>query len=140
MLYAQHDYSLCIFLSHSIWEGILVYNSKNIVVIILLAKTCWTFMCSKRPSNALATWCEELTHLKRPWCFERLKDRGEGEDRSWDGWMASPTQWTWVWVNSCSWWWTERPDVLQSRESQRVRHDWETEVNWTEDTSLFKLH
>ena len=51
-------------------------------------------------SNTLATWCEELTHLKRLWCWERLKTGGEGDDREWDGWMASPTQWTWVWVNS----------------------------------------
>ena len=57
----------------------------------------------------LATWCEELTHLKRPWCWERLRAGGKGDDRGWDGWMASPTQWTWVWVNSESWWWTGRP-------------------------------
>ena len=61
-------------------------------------------------SNTLATWCEELTHLKRPW--EKLRAEGEGDDRGWDGWMASPTQWTWVWVNSRSWWWTGRPGVL----------------------------
>ena len=82
-------------------------------------------------SNTLATWCEELTHLKRPWCLERLKTGGEGDDRGWDGWMASLTQWTWVWVNSRSWWWTGRPGVLQSMESQRVRHDWATELNWS---------
>ena len=56
----------------------------------------------KQSSNTLATWCKELTHLKRPWCWERLKAGGEGDDRGWDGWMASPTQWTWVWVNSRS--------------------------------------
>ena len=67
----------------------------------------------------LTTWCEELTHLKRTWCWERLKV-GEGDAREWDGWMASPTQWTWVWANSVSWWWTGRPDVLQSIGSQRV--------------------
>ena len=55
--------------------------------------------------EALATWCEELTHLKRPWCWERLRAGGEGDDRGWDGWMASPTQWTWVWVDSRNWWW-----------------------------------
>ena len=65
---------------------------------------------------------------KRPWCWERLKAGGEREDRGWDGWMASPTQWTWVWVNSRSWWWTGRPGVLQSMRSQRVRHDWVTEL------------
>ena len=51
-------------------------------------------------SNTLATWCEELTHLKRPWCWERLKAGGKGDDRGWDGWMASSAQWTWVWANS----------------------------------------
>ena len=50
--------------------------------------------------NTLATWCKELTHLKRPWCWERLKAGRKGDDRGWDGWMASSTQWTWVWVNS----------------------------------------
>ena len=80
--------------------------------------------------NTLATWCEELTHLKRSWCWERLKV-GEGDDRGWDGWLASLTQWTWVWVNSGSWWWTGRPGVLQSMGSQRVGHDWVTELNWT---------
>ena len=88
--------------------------------------------CSSWHSNALATWCEELTHWKRPWCWERLKVGGEGDDRGWDGWMASPTQWTWVWVSSGRWWWTGRPGVLQSMGSQRVGHDWATELNWTE--------
>ena len=68
-------------------------------------------------SNPLATWCEELIHLKRPWCWERLKAGGEGDDRGWNGWMASPTQWIWVWVNSGSWWWTGRPGVLRFMES-----------------------
>ena len=86
-------------------------------------------------SNTLATCCEELTHLKRPWCWERLKVGEEGEDRGWDGWMASPTQWTWVWVNSGSWWWTGKPGVLQSMGSQRVRHDWATELNWSSSSS-----
>ena len=73
---------------------------------------------------------EELTHLKRPWCWERLRARGEDDDRGWDGWMASPTQWTWVWVNSRSWWWTGWPGVLRFMVSQRVGHDWATELNW----------
>ena len=76
--------------------------------------------------------CEELTHLKRPWCWERLRAGGEGDDREWDGWMAPPTQWTCIWVNSRSWWWTGRPGVLQSMGSQRVRHDWATELSWNE--------
>jgi len=78
----------------------------------------------------LATWCEELTHLKRPWCWERLKAGGERDDRGWDDWMASPIQWTWVWVNSGSWWWTGRPGMLQFVGSQRVGHEWATALNW----------
>ena len=62
-------------------------------------------------------------YWKRPWCWERLKAGVEGDDRGWDDWIASLTQWTWVWVNSGSWWWTRRPGVLQSMGSQRVRHD-----------------
>ena len=70
--------------------------------------------------------------FERPWCWERLKVGGEGDDRGWDGWMASPTQWTWVWVDSGSCWWTGRPGVLTFIGSQRVRHDWATELNWRE--------
>ena len=61
---------------------------------------------------------------------ERLRAGGEGDDKGWDGWMASPTRWTWVWVNSRSWWWTGRPGVLQFMGLQRVGHDWATELNW----------
>ena len=61
---------------------------------------------------------------------EGKRRRGRG-DRGWDGWMTSSTQWTWVWVNSGSWWWTGRPGVLRFVGSQRVGHDWETELNWT---------
>ena len=77
-------------------------------------------------SNNLATWWEELTHWKRPWCWKRLKAGGEGDDRGWDGWMASSTQWTWVWTNSRSWWWTGKPGMLQSMrlQSQRWLSDW----------------
>ena len=77
--------------------------------------------------NPLATWCKELTHLRRPWCWERLRAGGEGDDRGWDGWMASPTKWTWVGVNSGSWWWTERPGMLRFMGSQS-----RTQLNWTE--------
>ena len=93
----------------------------------------WKDWCWNWNSNTLATWCEELTHWKRPWCWERLKVGGEGDDRGWCGCMVLPTQWTWVWVNSGSWWWTGRPGVLQSMGSQRVRPDWVTELNWTEN-------
>ena len=82
-------------------------------------------------SNTLATWYKEQTYLKRPWCWKRLKAGGEGDDRGWDSWMASPTQWTWVWVNSESWWLSGRPGVLQSMGLQRVGHGWATKLNWT---------
>ena len=85
-------------------------------------------------SNLLATWCEELTLWKRPWCWERLRAGGEGDDGGWDGWMASLTQWRWVWVDSRSWWWTRRPGVLWSIGSRRVRHNW---MNWTEATEFY---
>ena len=80
-------------------------------------------------SNTLATWWEELTHWKRPWCQERLKVGGEGNDRGWDAWMASPTQWMWIWINSGSWWRTGRPGGLQSTGSQR---DATERLNWTD--------
>ena len=79
-------------------------------------------------SSILATWCEELTHRKRSWCWERLKVGKEGANRGWDGWMASLTQWTWVWVNFGSWWWTGRPGMLQFMGSQSRT----LLSNWTE--------
>ena len=78
----------------------------------------------------LATWCDELTHWKRPWCWERLKAREDGDDRGWDGWMPSLTQWTRVWASSGIWRWTGKPGMLQSMGSQRVWHTWATELNW----------
>ena len=90
----------------------------------------WTELSMSWNSNTLATWCEELTHLKRPWCWEWLKAGGKGDDRGWDGWMASLMQWTWVWVSSGSWWWTGRPGILQSMGSQTVGHNWAAELNW----------
>ena len=83
-------------------------------------------------SSTLATSCKELTHWKRPWCWEGLGAGGEGDNRGWDGWMASPTQLAWVWVKSGSLWWTGRPGVLRFMGLQRVGHDWATELNWTE--------
>ena len=78
--------------------------------------------------NTLATWCKELTHWKRLWCWERLKSGGEGNNRGQDSRIASLTQWTWVWASSRRWWLTRKPGVLQSMGLQRVRHlsDWTT--------------
>ena len=64
----------------------------------------------------------------------KIEGGREGDDRGWDGWMASLTQWTWIWASSGSWWWTRRPSMLQSMGSQRVGHDWATELNWTDPT------
>ena len=92
----------------------------------------WKEWCWSWNFNTLATSCKELTHWKRLWCWEGLGTGREGDDRGWDGWIASPTWWTWVWVNSGSWWWTGRPGVLQFMGLQRVGHNWATELNWTE--------
>ena len=102
-----------------------VYPKGKSVLNIHWKDWCWSWI-----SNTLATWCEELTNLKRPWCWERLRAGGEGNDRGWNGWMASPTWWTWVWVNSGSWWWTGRPGVLRfmGSQSQTQLSDW-TELN-----------
>ena len=97
----------------------------------------WKDSCRSWSSNTLATWCEELTHWKRPRCWERLKAGGEGDDGGWDGWMASPTRWTWVWVTSRSWWWTGKPGVLQSRGSQRVKQNQVTKQQQQKYMSTF---
>ena len=97
----------------------------------------WKEWCWNWNSSTLATWCEDLTHLKRPWCLERLKAGGEGENRGWDSWMASPTRWTWVWVNPGSWWWTGRPGMLWFMGSQRVGYVWVNKLNWTELQGIF---
>ena len=113
------------------WESIRLQGDpaslslKKSVLNIHWKDWCWNWN-----SNTLAPWCVELTHLKRPWFWERLKAGGEGDDRVWDGWMASPTRWTWVWVSFRSWWWTGRPGVLQSMGSQESdRTEW---LNWTD--------
>ena len=91
----------------------------------------WKDWCWSWSSNTLVTWFNESTHWKRLWCWERLRTGGEGDDRGWDGWMASPTRWTWVWVNSGSWWWTGRPGMLwfMGSQSQTQLSNW-TELNW----------
>ena len=98
----------------------------------------WDFF-GRNDAKALATSYEELTYWKRLWCWEGLGASGEGDDRGWDGWMASLTRWTWVWVNSRSWWWTGSPGVLWFMELERVGHDWATELNWTENARKVML-
>ena len=91
----------------------------------------WKDWCWSWNSNTLATSCEVLTHWKRPWCWEGLGTGGEGDDRGWDGCMALVNLWTWVWVNSGSWWITRRRGMLRFMGSQRIWHGWVTELNWT---------
>ena len=101
-------------------------SSRKSVLNIHWKDWCWSW------SSALTTWCKELTHWKRFWYWEMLKADGEGDNRGWDAGMASPTQWTWVWASSRSWWWTRKPGELQSMGSQRVRYNWAKELNWTD--------
>ena len=108
---------------------------KRSVLSVHWQEWCWSWN-----SNTLATCCKELTRWKRPWCWERLRAGGERDDRGWNGWMASLTQWTWAWVNSGSWWWTGWPGVLWSTGSGRVRLDWVTELNWTEYYPVWIYH
>ena len=91
----------------------------------------WKDWCWSRNSSTLATSCEELTHWKRPWCWERLGAGGEGDDRGWDGWMASLTWWTWVWVDSGSWWWTGGLACCGSWGHKEL--DTTERLNWTEN-------
>ena len=110
-------------------------DSKEIQPVHPKGNQSWIFIwrtdwCWSWNSNTLATWCEELTHLKWSWCWERLKVGEEGDNREWDGWMASLNQWTLVWVNCGTWLRTGRSGMLQSMGSQRVRQDWATELNW----------
>ena len=91
----------------------------------------WKDWCWSWSSNTLATWCKKPIHWKRPWCWERLKTGREGDNRRWDGWMASPTQWTWVWANSGRWWRTGEPGVLGVAKNQIWLNDWATKTVYT---------
>ena len=107
-------------------------DSKEIQPVHPKGNQSWIFI-GRTDAEALILWPPDAKGLwKRPWCWERLKAGGEGEDRGRDDWMALPTRWTWVWVNSGSWWWTGKSGVLQSMGSLRVGHDWVTELNSTD--------
>ena len=120
-------------------------DSKEIQPVYPKGNQSWIFIgrtwCWSWSSNTLATWCEELTHWKRPWCWERLKAEGERDNRGWDGWMASPTWCTWVWASSGRWWRTEKPDVLQSmtyKESDRT--EWLNKLSEAKGLEEGKMH
>ena len=111
------------------WRRLLIpLNSKEIKPVNLKWNQPWILIGrTDAEAEAPVFWCKESTHWKRPWCWERLKARGEGDDRGWDGWMASPTQWTWVWTNSGRQWRTGDLGVVQSTRLQRVRKNLATE-------------
>ena len=121
------------------------------LVPLLFLKPVWTsghswFMVLLKPGlenfkHYFTSVWDEWTHWKRPWYWERLRAGGEGDDRGWDGWMASLFRWTWVWVNSGSWWWTGRPACVVHgvATSQTWRSDW-TELNWIEQIILNEFH
>ena len=98
-------------------------DCKEIQLIHPKGNQSWIFTgrtdAEAETPNTLATWCLNVTHLKKPWCWERLKARREGDDRGQNDWMASLNQWTGVWVSSMCWWWTGKPGVLQSMGSQK---------------------
>ena len=122
------------------WRRLLsLLNCKEIQPVQPKGNQSWIFVGrtdAEAEAPILQAWCEELTHWKRPWCWERLKAGREGDDRGWDGWMASPTQWTWVWVTYGSWRWTGKPSMLQSMGSHKR---WTRLSDWTVLKSLNRV-
>ena len=103
-------------------------DGKEIQLVNPKGNQSWIFT-GRTDAETPILWPLDATQWKRPWCWEKLKVGEEEDDSGWDGWMASPTWWTWVWVGSGSWWWTARPGVLQSMGLQRAGHDWATELS-----------
>ena len=110
------------------WESLAVLRQQGDLTSQSWGKstlnTHWKDRCWSWNSSIWVIWCKQLIHWKSPWCWQRLRAEGEEGVRGWEGWMASPMQWTWTWANFRRWWGTERPGMLQSMGSQRVRHDW----------------
>ena len=130
---SHHVKDLCLLMLTLLTSLISILGVSTVVAFYLFIWVRWLLVVTQEIFRCvLRTLYKELTHWKRLWCWEGLGAGGEGDDRGWDGWMASWTRWMWVWVNSGSWWWTGRPSVLRFMGSQRVRHDWVTELNWTE--------
>ena len=127
------QFLLVIYFIYNSWESLGLQGDptspfwRRSALGFLWKEWCWSWN-----SSTLVTSCEELTHWKRLWCWKGLGAGGEGDNRRWDGWMASLTRWTWVSVNSGSWWWTGRPGVLRFMGLQRVGHDWVTDLIWSE--------
>ena len=125
-------------------QGDQTSQSKRISTLNIHWKDwCWT-------SNTLTTWCKELTHWRRPWCWERLKAGGEGDDRGWDGWMASLTQWTWMWANSrsseglgslvcCSPWGRTESDMIKKLNNNKNTRRFLKHVNFSNGKSSYSF-
>ena len=124
--------TVCISFGWNLYLWISAIKTELLTRYLTCVNWCWSWN-----SNTLATSCKELTHWKRPWYWEGLGAGGEGDARGWDGWMASPTQSAWVWVNSRSLWWTGRPGVLRFMGLQRVGYHWVTELNYPRSTLCF---
>ena len=105
-------------------------SRSNQFILKEISPGCLEGMMLKLKLQYFGHLMRRVDSFKRLWCWEGLGVGEKGDDRGWDGWMASPTRWTWVWMNSGSWWRTGRPGVLQFMGLQRVRHNWATELNW----------
>ena len=123
------------------WRGLLRVPWTEIKPVNPKGNQSWIFIArTDAKAETPILWPPDAKNWliwKRPWCWERVKVGGEGDDRGWDGWMASPTQWTWIWVNCGRWWWTGRPGELQSMGLQRVGHNWVIELNWLLEEKLY---
>ena len=109
------------------YSGLISFRI-NWLDLLAVLNIHWKDWCWSWNSNTLATWCKDLNHLKRPWCWERLKTGGEGDDIGWDGWIASLTQSTWVWANSWRWW---ENRAAWCAAVQGVAKSWTWLSNWT---------
>ena len=114
-------------------------DSKEIKPINPKGNQSWIFIGKTDVEAQTSIFWPPDTHWKRSWCWERLKTGGEGDDRGWDGWMALPTWWSWVWINSGNWWWTGRPGVLQSMglQSQTWLSNWSEQLSFTNSFTSF---
>ena len=125
----------------SIWKNRDITSLIKICIVkamvfpvVMYGCESWTIKKAEcRTTDAFELWCWRRL-LRVPWTARRPK---QSILQEWDGWMASPTWWTWVWVNSGSWWWTGRPGVLRFMGLQRVRQDWTTELNWAAELNTY---
>ena len=120
-----------------VWLSLLLSQRSNQSILKEISPGCsLEGLILRLKLQYFGHFMRRVDSLERPWCWEGLGAGGEGDDRGWDGWMASLTRWTWVWVNSGRWWWTGRPGVLLFMGSQRVEHNWATDLIWSDLSGL----